>query len=106
MKMKHATWIAPRSAITVFRLLLISLAKISYEASYADIAYAVAVRLPTRDAFLSGTRPVGSRPPIQHDRDVWFSLLFRIPFLFVSTLVPQIDPAGSGARTPSALYPQ
>ncbi len=62
MKMKHATWIAPRSAITVFRLLLISLAKISYEASYADIAYAVAVRLPTRNAFLSGTCPVGSQP--------------------------------------------
>ena len=85
--MKHATWIAPRSAIIVFRL-CIEILPISSKASYADIAYAVAVRLPTRDAFLSESCLVGSRPPSQHDRDVWFSLSFRIPFLTDGDIIP------------------
>ena len=65
MKTRHVDY--PRSAIIVFRFVII-FGKVSEQASYADIAYAVWVSLRTPHISLSAADatkrvpPVGSRP--------------------------------------------
>ena len=54
-------WIAPRSAIIVFRFDF-NFGEVSQEASYADFAYAARVRLPTPHTSHS-VAAVSSKPP-------------------------------------------
>ena len=76
MKTRHVD--CPRSAIIVFRFLII-FGEVFSKASYADIAYAAQVRLPTLHILSLRVSPWRSQPPFLHDRSKSFVLFVPLP---------------------------